>query len=397
MFKVKCIILIIILIILAGFAGYKLIHSHYGSKSTSSIAIKYHCPMHPTYVSDKPGDCPICGMKLVPMENPETAKPTKKIMYKSTMNPNEVSDKPGKDSMGMDMVPFEIDEGSEISENQSKVEGLVPVTVSPEKQQLSGVQTGFVEYRDLHMIIRSAGRIAYDPDLFTAQTEYLEAVKTREKVKDSSMLDVIERSNSLINSAKLKLALMGLSEIQIKELEEKKTVSDNLLIGKKGGTIWMYAQIYEYESNQVQIGQIINVTSKSLPGKIFGGIIRSIDPVLNPDTRTLRVRAELDNTEGLLKPDMFVNAEININLGKLLSVTKEAILDTGVRQIAFVDKGNGLFEPREVKLGQETDDYYQLLSGLAEGDKIVTSANFLIDSESKLKSALSGMSDTHKH
>jgi len=397
MSRTKNIFLIIVLLVIVGFVGYMLMRPHHSINSTNNAAIKYHCPMHPNFISDKPGECSICGMDLVPIQEEAVSmgqgeKPNTKIMYKSTMNPDEISEEPGKDSMGMEMVPFEVEENNNTSGGDAAVEGLAAVTVSPEKQQLIGVQTGFAQYRELNKIIRATGKIAYDPDLFTAQTEYMEAIKARKKIKDSPMPDVKERSDSMVNSAKSKLALMGLSENQIRELEKNDEGSNYLLIAKKGGKVWVYAQIYEYESSQVKIGQTIKVTSKAFPDKIFNGTIRSIDAILDPGTRSLRVRAELENPDSLLRPESFVNAEININLGNLLSVPKEAILDTGIRQIAFIDSGSGRFEPREVKLGEETDDFYQVISGLSAGDKVVTSANFLIDSESRLKSALSDMS-----
>jgi Cu(I)/Ag(I) efflux system membrane fusion protein len=195
----------------------------------------------------------------------------------------------------------------------------------------------------------------------------------------------------LVNSVRLKLALLGLNEAQIEELRQRNQVSSSLLLGNNGEA-WIYAQVYEYESGMVKAGQKVKVTANSAPGRIFYGTVKAVNSVFNPDSRTLRVSALVENPEGLLRPETYVNADISVELGGALSVPREAVMDTGTRRIAFVAKGNGHFEPREVELGGEDDDYYHVLSGLSQGEKIVTSANFLIDSESKLKDALRQMS-----
>lgn len=382
--------IVITMLVIAGFAGYRLVYIPHAADTPAELAAKYQCPMHPAFVSEKPGECSICGMNLVPVKTEEAqsvappAPAKKKVMYKSTMMPKEISDKPGKDSMGMEMVPFEVEE-----KQAGGVEGLAPVTVSAGQQQLIGVRTEPVQYRELDKVIRTAGRIAYDPDLYSAETEYLGTLKAKERVKDSPLPDAAESAASLVKSSRMKLQLMGLSREQIEELGKKGSVPDNLLIGGRNGKLWLYAQIFDYESGQVKKGQVIKFSSKSFPGKTFRAEIEAIDAVLNTETRTLRVRAQFDNGEGLLRPNTFVNAEINISLGRQLSVPRDAVMDTGTRQIVYVDKGDGHFEPREIKTGEETDDYYQVLSGLSEGEKVVTSANFLVDSESRLKSAIS--------
>ncbi|MFA5780287.1 MAG: efflux RND transporter periplasmic adaptor subunit [Elusimicrobiota bacterium] len=396
--KIKNIFFVLFLIVplLLIYSCSKKETSHGSSKKVSQ---KYHCPMHPTYISDKPGDCPICGMKLVPMEEkPIAVQPSKKkTIYRSSMSPNEISDKPGKDSMGMEMVPYEVEENN----SASKVEGLSSVTISEEKQQLIGVKTAIVKKQKLIFDIRASGRVAHDPELYNAIIEYQQTIARRKELaleNSSQEQEFIQQADSLLDSSTLRLKHLGLSDSQIAELSKStETFTNLILVGKPGGTVWVYAQIYMSEIGLVKPGQIMEVTSVALPGKKFHGEIKAVDTYLDSESRTLRVRAEVSNPEGLLKPDMYVDAVIHVDFGEKIAVPEEAVIDTGTRQIVFVKKGQGVYEPREIQVGHSAEGYYEVISGLSVGEEVVTSANFLIDSESKLKSAIQGMSGEHKH
>jgi membrane fusion protein, copper/silver efflux system len=378
---------------------------HTGHKGASTQQATYHCPMHPTYVSDKPGDCPICGMRLVPIESEESheqavkgaqGQDSKPLYYRHPMNPEITSPEPKKDEMGMDYVAvYHEDAGG--SAGGAQLPDRVPVKLSAERQQLIGVRTAAVEVRNLESVVRASGRVAYDPDLYNAIAEHRQALEARDKVKDSPWPDVKERSEALIQSSALRLRQMGLSKDQIKELSFRTEDPTNLLLSDKGGSVWVYAQIYEYETGIVKRGQMMEVTSSAFPGKSFRGKVVAVDSILNPETRTLKVRGEVPNPEGLLKPEMYVDTSILIDLGRKLAIPEEAVLKTGTRQIVFVEVGAGQFEPREIKVGGKAEDHYEVVSGVKEGEKVVTSANFLIDSESKLKSALSGAGGGHSH
>jgi Cu(I)/Ag(I) efflux system membrane fusion protein len=268
--------------------------------------------------------------------------------------------------------------------------------VSQEKQQLIGVKRDKVIYRLLTKIIRTVGRVAFDPELYKAQQEYIEALKTLENVKESGQEGVIKRAEALVEAAKLKLKLQGLDLRQIEELEERRENDQSLLISSsESDSAWVYATIYEYELEWVKLGQEAEISAASYSGKKFKGTIVAIDPVFDVMTRSVRARIKVDNIYALLKPDMYVDVQMYSDLGVHLAVPKEAIMDSGLRKIVFLALDYGRFKPTEVKTGVSTEEYAQVLDGLKEGDTVVVSGNFLIDSESKLKSALEGTGHQH--
>jgi multidrug efflux pump subunit AcrA (membrane-fusion protein) len=189
---------------------------------------------------------------------------------------------------------------------------------------------------------------------------------------------------------------MGLSAAQISDLSTKVEPDKSLLISDNGATVWIYAQVYQDDLKYVKRGAEAEITLSSSNGESYAGKVVAIDPALNPETRSVRVRILAKNTGNAFKPEMYVNVKIRSATGNYLSVPEDAIMDTGSKQIAFVDKGDGYFEPRYVVLEGKVDDYYIVKFGLSEGEKVVTNANFFIDSESQLKAALGGMAG-HKH
>jgi Cu(I)/Ag(I) efflux system membrane fusion protein len=421
----------------------------------------YHCPMHPTMQSDKPGNCPICGMRLVPVEKTETegalqsgapqsrlAGPRRKLMYRSTMNPTEVSDRPGKDSMGMEMVPVETEEAGE-----GAVEGLASVRLSPGKRQLIGVRTTRVTRAPVVREVKTVGRVVvdetrlhhvhskvegwieqlhviatgeavrkgqpllslYSPELLASQQELLLALKVSRDLPGGSPSDARSRAEGLVESARKRLLLFDLTEGQIEELEktgqptrtitlfspisgivmqrnvthgEKIDPSTPLLDVADLSEVWVLASVYEYELPFVKPGQKATMTLAYLPGKRYEGRVSLVYPVLDGLSRTVQVRLEISNPRLELKPEMYTDVELESDLGERLTVPESAVLSSGSRDIVFVDKGEGYFDPREVKLGVRLPDSVEILNGLREGEKVVTSANFLVDSESKLKAAL---------
>lgn len=431
-------------------------------------APSYHCPMHPTMVSDRPGDCPICSMRMVATEEEEgqaaaqehaAADPPatapggkKKVIYRSTMNPTEVSDRPGKDSMGMEMVPEEVEEGA--GAESAVVGGHVSVKISAQKRQLIGVRTAPVERGPFTRTIRTVGRVTYDesrlrnvttriggwvqrlyanttgqlvkegeplltvysPELVASAQEYLVALRGREQLAASGMAgDTAER---LVASARRRLLLFDITPQQIKAFQESGEVpttmtlhapisgnviarnvtqGDRIEPGMKLldiaelSRVWVLADIYEYELPFLQLGQSATMSLSYLPGRTFEGRITFIYPVVSETTRTVKVRLEFSNADFTLKPEMYAQVEIHADLGERLSVPDSAVISTGTRDVVFVDRGEGHFDPREVKLGIRLPDRFEVLSGLSAGEPVLVSGNFLVDSESKLKAALTAV------
>lgn len=350
----------------------------------------YYCPMHPNFTADKPGSCAICGMSLVkkePVDRLEGKTGKKKLLYyRNPMDPEVTSPVPMKDSMGMDYTAVYATEES----------GAGPgVYINPERQQLIGVKKEAIVKRQLARQIMTVGKVAYDPDLYVAQEEYIQSLKTAEATKNSVLASVSAQSNSFADAARKKLLLLGMSKVEIEELAKRGSAQDNLYLPDYSDTVWVYLTIYEYEIGLVKVGQEVMLDASAFPGEAFQGKVVAITPVLNVETRSLRVRVEVNDSEHKLKPEMFVNAKINIDLGERLAVLETAVLDTGIRKIVYLVKDDDMIELREVNLGQKAQGYYEVLGGLKEGDIVVTSGNFLVDSESRLKSALTDPSHQH--
>ncbi|KAB2960913.1 MAG: efflux RND transporter periplasmic adaptor subunit [Candidatus Methylomirabilis oxygeniifera] len=258
----------------------------------------------------------------------------------------------------------------------------------------------------------------YSPDLVSTQEEYLQALRARQTLSNSRFADIVSGAETLVHASKRRLQYWDISDEEIADLERTGTPRKSVTIdspitgvviekmavrGKKVmpgeslykvadlSTVWVQGEIYEYEVPLVKLGQAANVTLASYPGEVFHGKVSYIYPVLTEKTRTVKVRFELPNTKDWkLKPQMYANIELKIPFGKRLVVPDEAILDSGTQQLVFIDKGQGTFEPRDVKVGARVEGYVEILSGLSAGERVVTSANFLIDSESQLKTAVGG-------
>ena len=258
----------------------------------------------------------------------------------------------------------------------------------------------------------------YSPDLVATQEEYLLALKAKQTLGSSSIKEISAGSESLLESAHRRLSLWDISEEQIRDLEKSGKPKRNLtfyspisgFVLKKDAVqgmrvmpdkelytiadlsnVWVNADIYEYELAQVRVGHTATIRVASYPARDFIGKVSWISPVLDEKTRTAKLRLEFPNRDFLLKPEMYANAEIEINAGRKLAVPDEAVLDSGLRKIVFLDKGEGRFEPAEVKIGNKFDGYYEVLAGLSPGERILASASFLLDSESRLKEAMGAM------
>jgi RND family efflux transporter MFP subunit len=413
--------------------------------------------MNPANTSPTPKKAPD-GMDFVPVyadeENGAGKKERKILYYVDPMHPAYKSDKPGTaPDCGMDLVPVYADKQGGSTES-----GGIPgaIKISPEKQQLIGVQTSIVEYHEVQKTIRAVGQVAYaepkqayvttkfegyieelfvdytgklveksqplftvySPELVSTQEEYLLAVNAQKSLERSSIGEVAAGASTLLESAKRRLHLWDISDKQIEELERSGKITKTLIIyspirgyvvekmavqGLKVmpgmnlyqiadlSTVWVLADLYEYEVPFVKLGQEATVTLTYYPGEVFKGRVTYIYPFLTTETRTVKARLEFSNPGEKLKPGMYANVNLQSGAGKQLTVPEEAVMDAGAEQIVFVAHEGGYFEPRQVELGAKVGDRFIVLRGLEEGEKVVTSGNFLIDSESRLKSAASGM------
>ena len=258
----------------------------------------------------------------------------------------------------------------------------------------------------------------YSPDLVATQEEYLLALQGRKQMGESEFPEVARGSQDLLEATKRRFQLWDITADHVRELEKTGKVLKALPIhspitgtvikkealagahvdpGQELYTIadlshiWILADIYEYELSFVKKEQKAAVTLSYDPSRVLTGQVGFIYPTLDPKTRTAKVRFEMDNADDTLKPDMYANVELRVSLGTKLAIPQEAIIESGQKQVVFLHHGGGKLEPRLIKTGVKTGEWSEVLEGLKEGEHVVTSANFLIDSESRLKSVVEGM------
>lgn len=258
----------------------------------------------------------------------------------------------------------------------------------------------------------------YSPDMLASQRELLLAAKATVTMKNNPLPTAFDQSESLLQAARRRLELWDLSEAQINQvLKTGQPIKNVTLYSPIAGyvtdrkafpqlkvmpdtdlytivdlsRVWIMADLFEYEAPNIQVGETARVSLQAIPGRTFTARVNYIQPQLDPMTRTLKVRLDIDNPGLLLKPDMYADVEFRVDFRSQLTVPAEAVLDAGERKTVFVDRGNGFFEPRQVTTGERNGNRIQILSGLNGGERIVTSGNFLIDSESQMKAAAAGM------
>ncbi len=382
----------------------------------------YYCPMHPQYTSDRPGTCPICQMKLVKKEQPvpstaaaSTPTSVQKILYwTDPMIPGYKASGPGKSPMGMDLVPVYEEGAAAEKQAAATVPGYSMVTVEGQKQQIIGIKTALVTKQNLVKTIHAYGYVAHDLELYDAQLAYIEAWRAyypflyRRESRDEYHTDWRKyykqspaqsrwRSDEKVKAqqqllkAEYELIHLGLTETQLRQLRQIKYgqlwVQPDLLFFDENNPKWIYAQIPENDLGFISVGQNVVVTIPTY-GEKTAGIVKGVAPVVDPATRTTRVRVELPDYRGELSVNMFADVDFPVELDASLVIPREAMMDLGLSKIVFVQVREGVFEPRRIETGMDGDGMVAVKSGLNEGEVIVTSGNFLLDSESRLQASL---------
>lgn len=399
-------------------------------KASPPAAIIYSCPMHPNFVSDQKGECPICGMTLVARQAaPALAE----------------------------------------SKDAAPVPGLATITIDAQRQQLIGLRPVVVKTAPFSGSLRTTGRIAYDetrvhdihtkyeayverlyadytgkfvkrgeplvslysPDLYNAEQEYLIALKSGARPLNGgtsvrqNQSDTTEHGGGvdIVESSREKLRLWDVSGEEIARLHKSgrpqraleiyapisgfilnKSVvhgsrvepKDSLFRIADLSRVWVIADVYEYELGRVSVGQTGTITLPYLSGRTFLGRTSYIYPEVDPKTRTVKLRLEVDNQDGALKVDMLANVEIKVSPKDSLVVPEDSVIETGERKVVFLVREGNRLEPREVQISGHADHLYQVSSGLSEGDKVAAGASFLLDSESRIRAVTSAPEASEK-
>src|SRR6266852_5936147 len=401
-----------------------------GASSKPSNVDYYTCTMHPSVKSQDPkGKCPICGMDLVPVMKKGCGEKQPGQMQGTEGMPGMPGTKPEAATQGAQTREFvvPVERQQQIGVTYAAVErkplrhtirsvGLVVPDKGRNWQFVSRVD-GYVQRLD----VKSPGEIVekgapllsiYSPDLLTSEREFVELLRMRDQAKSKDARETPER---LIQSARRRLQLWNVTDAQVAELEKTRNPQQNLTLlspfrgvvqsvpveqGKGVGignmlvevadlsVVWVWAEFYENELPMLKLGQKIDITAKSYPGEKFEGIISLINPFLEEAKRTAKVRIDIPNPDFKLRPAMYVNAELGMDMGEGLTIPVSAVMPTGTRNVVFINKGEGKLEPRIVQLGSKYGESYEVQNGLREGEQVVASANFLIDAESKVQQAL---------
>jgi multidrug efflux pump subunit AcrA (membrane-fusion protein) len=380
------------------------------------------------------------------------ASPHRRILYyRSPMDPSVHSDAPRKDEMGMDFVPVYEDEATSpvvagramiaLSPERRQILGIrsEPVTrrhldrtlrtvgrVAIDERRLHHVHTKYEAYVE-KLYVNFTGQMVqrgehlaalYSPELVATQQEYLLAYRAQQRLGQSGIESVAKGGIDLLEAARQRLLFWDVSPEDIAALQRtgqvqrtvdlhadlpgyvlqksaihgmRVTPADILFEIADLRAVWILADVYESDLSTIQLGMGAEVTLTYEPGRTWRGTVTYVNPTVEPGTRTIKARIEVANEDYELKPDMFADVVLRRELGEALFVPESAVLKPGDRQLVFVDLGDGRLEPREIQTGVRVEGGYAVVSGLAEGEKVVTSANFLIDSESSLNAAVSAM------
>jgi Cu(I)/Ag(I) efflux system membrane fusion protein len=372
--------------------------------------------MHPSYVSDKPGDCPICGMKLVPVDAAAAG---------ATAAPAAA---PGRSALRLSAERRQMlgirSEPVRRAALQRTIRTVGRIAV--DERRLHHVHTKYEAYVE-HLHVDFTGKFVrqgqpllslYSPELMATQQEYLLAFRAQKQLGASRLPEVARGGVDLLAAARQRLLLWDIRPSDIEALERsgevrrtlslyspvsgyvvqktayhgmRVTPADALFDIADLSHLWVLADVYESDLAAVRMDMPAEVTVTYLPGRTWRGRVTNVAPMVEEKTRTIKVRVEVDNADQELKPEMFADVVLRASLGSGLLVPESAVVHAGERQLVFLDLPDGSVEPRPVRLGAKVAGGVEVLSGLGEGERIVSSANFLLDSESSLKATVAAM------
>ena len=421
MSKTKILAVLILGVVVAFFAGtrYQQRVVVKTSPKTERKILYYVDPMHPAYKSDKPGIAPDCGMELVPVyadgapasPGPSTASPTAGMV---TISPDK------QQMLGIRVLEAEKTSGTRklrtlgrVALDETRVYRMT-TAVDGLVRQAGPIVSGSIVKKD------EVVATFYNRDILTAQQTYLYALNTMDRFKDNESEDQLKLTRAQMRAAEENLEFLGMGETQIKEIARTRqlakdvelrtpvaglVVARNVFPGLRfdRGTelfriveldhVWILANIFAGEAGYFRPGVTAEV---SLPGEArsFAARVSHALPQFDASSRTLQIRLETDNPGYLLRPDMFVDVELSVAEPAGLSIPAEAVLDSGLRKVIFVDHSNGIFEPRQVETGWRAGDRVEIVKGLMAGERVAVDGNFFLDSESRLKAAAAGIHST---
>ena len=412
----------VVIALIAGGVFWQRAQNHpEGTHTEAAQGATYYCPMHPTVTSDKPGNCPICGMKLVKRTGSAQADAAAQVAASAKLEP-----------------------------------GVASVTISPTERVLANVKTApvtmvanssevvttgrvtFDERRVAQVTSYTAGRIEqlsvnftgdavvrgravakiYSPDLYATQQEYLLALSNRQRMRSAGFAQARTAADDLVDSTRRRLQLFGMTGAQIDRLASggqpfytttiiapvSGIVTQKLVVPQQYvaqgqalfqvadlSTVWVEADVYEQDLPKIALGQRVSVTAPSLPGVTLSGTVAFVQPIVAGESRTTRVRIELPNRNLQLKPDMYVSVRLFGAAGRaVLTVPASAVLDRGQQQFVWIETSPGSFTSRQVTIGARMPDRVEILSGLNAGERVAVEGGFLLDSEAQLRSATQG-------
>jgi len=403
-------LMILVIVVGGGYLGYKNFIKKDGTSTTQKQL--YTCAMHPQIISDHPGQCPICGMDLI-LKTSSGEETENKQEQNTNVDLNAVKLSPREQILAnvqTQVVKTKVFSGAMDFNGYIKINEKNMAHIST--PVMGKITKMYVNFEGQYVGVGQPVFELYSPDLVSTQKEYILALENYDRISKSGNALATQQAQSLVDASKFRLRQWEMTPAQLDEIAKTRTIMETIKVYSKYSgvvtkkyvdagfwpmagqviydvanlsTVWVIANIYESDVQYIKVGQNAEITSSSYPNEPFNAKINFVDPVFDPASRTLEVRIDVANRNYKLKPDMYVKVKINTFRGQNLAMPKNAVIRTGDKDIVYVEKEKGVYEPRRVKIGNEQDGFYEILSGLKEGEVVVSSGGFLIDSESQIE------------